>query len=124
MKNILLIDDDTDDCLLFEQAMRKVSSDFALSCLPGIDNLYDAIAINQPSMIFIDMQLPKKNGIECLKQIKGHPDFKDIPVVMWSTSHISSYVYTAYREGANYFFQKPCSFSELVNELEVASKAA
>jgi DNA-binding NtrC family response regulator len=117
MKSILLIDDDEDDCLMFAQALAAVSADLSLSCMQSVDNLMDGIVITQPSMIFIDLHLPKKNGIECLRQIKRHPNCKDIPVVIWSTSLIPNQVLSAYSEGAHYFFAKPCSFQELVKEL-------
>jgi DNA-binding NtrC family response regulator len=114
-KSILLIDDDEDDCLFFKQAMTHLSSDITLICKQSADSLFETIAINKPSLIFIDMHLPKNNGIDCLRKIKTHPQFKNIPVVIWSTSSINSYVIAAYKEGAQYYFQKPCYFFELVD---------
>jgi CheY-like chemotaxis protein len=63
--------------------------------------------------------MPKKNGLDLLRQIKDHPDFKDIPVVMWSTSSIYRNKIPADLQDHHYFFQKPCSYQELIQELKI-----
>lgn len=66
--------------------------------------------------------LPKRSGLELLRQIKGHSDYKYIPVLMWSTSLMPNNVIAAYREGAQAFIQKPSCFKQLVQELRVVLK--
>jgi DNA-binding NtrC family response regulator len=117
MRNILLIDDDEDDFLFLSQALAAVSASLTLSCTQSTDHLLETIDRNQPALIFIDFYLPKRNGLDCLRQIKNHPAYKDIPVVMWSTSSVSKAV-MAETQGAPHFFQKPSCYKDLVAELK------
>jgi DNA-binding NtrC family response regulator len=117
-KSILLIDDDEDDCLFFNQAISHLSSDISLICSKCADNLLEIIEVNKPFLIFIDMHMPKKNGIDCLNQIKSHSKYKNLPVVIWSTSNFTSNIVAAYEAGAQLYYQKPCSFLELVAALK------
>jgi CheY-like chemotaxis protein len=125
-KTILLIDDDEDDCLFLSHALAAVSNNITLSCLHDVNNLFETlletIDVNKPSLIFIDFYMPKRNGLDLLRLIKKHPDYKHIPVVMWSTSCIRSNVAAAYREGAQAFVQKPSSFNQFVQELRAILK--
>jgi CheY-like chemotaxis protein len=115
-QSVLLIDDDEDDCMLLGQALARVSSSLKLSCIWNTDFLLDSIRRHQPKLIIIDFHMPKRSGLECVHQIKNHPDYKDIPVVMWSTSAISKNLIENIK-GIQHFFQKPANFKELVAEL-------
>jgi CheY-like chemotaxis protein len=122
MKNILLIDDDEDDCLFMARALAAISNSISLCWTQPTDQLLEMIACNKPSMIFINFYLPKENALDCLRQIRNQPDYKDIPVVMWSTSLIQNNVAAAFWEGARAFVQKPYSLKELIQELRAILK--
>jgi PleD family two-component response regulator len=115
-QSVLLVDDDEDDCMLLGQALATVSNSFKLSCIWNTDFLFDSISSHKPRLIIIDFHMPKKSGLECVRQIKNHPDYKDIPIVMWSTSAISKNLIESIK-GIQHFFQKPANFKELVAEL-------
>lgn len=115
--SILLIDDDEDDFLFLHQALAALSTNFNLSCIQDVDHLFEVIDIHKPFFIFIDFYLPKRSGLDCLRQIKRHPNYKHIPVVIWSTSRILNQVETACKEGAHAFIEKPNSYKQLVYEL-------
>ena len=117
MKRILLIDDDVDDCLFFKKALEAVSNCIVLNWKQDVDHLFEAIDTYRPFLIIIDYYMPKRCGIDLLVQIKGHPDYNHIPVIMWSTSLLPDNVIGAYREGAQAFVQKPCTYQQLVQEL-------
>jgi CheY-like chemotaxis protein len=72
-----------------------------------------------PVVILLDLNLPKVNGLEVLEAIKKHSDFRTIPVVVLTTSSVSSDVNTAYRLGANSYIVKPVDFD---NFMEVAKQ--
>jgi CheY-like chemotaxis protein len=72
----------------------------------------------RPSLIVMDYKLPKENGIECVQQLKTHPQFCMIPVIMWSTSGIYSQVKAAYKAGVQAYFEKPWSLNALVEKLQ------
>lgn len=112
--NILLVDDDVDDHLFLNKALAAVSNSIKLSSAQDADTFFEKIEINQPSLVFLDFHLPKRNGLDLLKQIKNHPNYKHIPVVMWSTCNFLNNVVASYREGAQSYFVKPAGFKELV----------
>ena len=68
-------------------------------------------------LIFLDINMPLMNGLECLKEIKSHLHLKDIPVVMYTTSALSGTIEIAYRLGASLFMEKPSEFQALKNML-------
>ncbi|MCU7552323.1 response regulator [Chitinophagaceae bacterium LB-8] len=117
-KSILLIDDDEDDCFLFSRAIMDVSPDFEVKCTYSTEDLLTLLERTKPAIIFIDLHLLKHNGFECLRLIRSYPDFKDIPVVFWSGSCDVNDRISAYREGAQYYFEKPYLIRDLVAELK------
>lgn len=73
---------------------------------------------NAPDIIFLDMNMPVKNGIECLCEIRNSERLKDVPVVILSTSIASNLLDSACKNGASLYVQKPTSFSNLVDVIE------
>jgi CheY-like chemotaxis protein len=69
----------------------------------------------QPDLVIVDINMPKINGLEVLKKIKSHPDFKIIPVVILTTSSESSDIQTAYQMGANSYIVKPVDFEKFID---------
>jgi CheY-like chemotaxis protein len=85
----------------------------------GVDeNLEILTAHPPPDVIFLDLNMPFKNGLECLKEIRETPKFKEIPVVIFSTTSNNDVVDITYRQGANYYICKPRSFPLLVKVIE------
>jgi DNA-binding NtrC family response regulator len=117
IRNILLIDDDEDDCLFFSLALEAISSTITLNCTQDVDQVLKAIERHKPSLIFLDYHLPKRNGLDCLQQIKSHPRYQNIPVVMWSTTCLQGKALEASIERAYHFFEKPCSKKDLIEAL-------
>lgn len=116
--NVLLIDDDEDDCLLLNLALAKLSDQMSLICLSNADRVWEVLEDCKPCLIVIDLHLPKKNGIEILSLIKEHPNYKNIPVIIWSTSSMVENVMAAYSTGAQLYLEKPFDYKVLVTELQ------
>ena len=115
-KNIFLADDDADDCLLFEDALREVASDTTLrTALDGMElmDILDETVPPPPDMIFLDLNMPRKNGFECLHAIRTDQKLKAIPVIIFSTSAQPEFIERVYQSGANRYIRKPSSFAEL-----------
>lgn len=114
-KSILLADDDGDDCLLFSNALEEI--DVATNFISVQDGellmKYLENAPILPDIIYLDMNMPRKNGAACLVEIKANNRLKDIPVVIISTSLESSLIEYLFVNGAHYFIRKPNSFSKL-----------
>ncbi len=115
-KSIFLADDDTDDCILFEDALREVCKDTKLQTANDGVELMDILEETvppPPDVIFLDLNMPLKNGFECLADIKRTHKLKDIPVVIFSTSAQEEAIEKVYEQGAHYYICKPNSFEKL-----------
>ena len=115
-RSIFLADDDEDDCILFEDALREVCSQTELTTANDGDELITLMKTNvppPPDVIFLDLNMPRRNGFECLELIRKTKQWKDIPVVIFSTTGQEEMIKRVYEQGANYFIRKPGSFPKL-----------
>lgn len=114
--SIVLADDDLDDCLLFQEALHELQGPFTLTIVNDGEELMKLLYDLQgplPGVIFLDINMPRKNGVDCLIEIKGNNLLSHIPVVIFSTSFEPSLVERLYNIGANYYIQKPVGFYSL-----------
>ena len=112
--NVLLADDDIDDCLFFKQALTELKLDTRLTTVHDGEQLMNIITQDEaliPYIIFLDLNMPRKNGFECLTEIKHNPLLKTT-IVIFSTSFEQEVVNRLYDNGANYFVRKPVEFSQ------------
>lgn len=115
IQSILLVDDDQDDQLLFQEALAiaDVAVRYSSAC-NGIDALEQlSVAKQLPDVMVIDVNMPKMNGIDCLRAIKQSDRLHTIPVIMYSTSCSKEYHQDCLNSGAVAFMKKPSDFSEL-----------
>jgi CheY-like chemotaxis protein len=87
--NIVLADDDTDDCSFFDKVLKEIPIDTNLKIVHDGEQLMDYLYRNSehlPDVLFLDLSMPRKNGFECLSEIKESPQLKDLVIVMFSTS--------------------------------------
>lgn len=115
--HILLIDDDEDDYLLLSEAISAVCPDLKLWYSPDCDKDFSKFPWVQPDMIFLDLNMPRRNGFECLRLLKGS-SLRDVPVIMYSTTRSLRDVTKAFESGATLFLTKPFSFKDLVASLK------
>jgi CheY-like chemotaxis protein len=128
---ILLADDDSDDCLLFRDALscllfRDALSELAVSTqLTTVHNgeqLMQLLNKNEPvpDILFLDLNMPRKNGFDCLVEIKQNEKLKTLPVITISTSFEQEAVSRLYKNGAQHYIRKPSEFSRLKNMIQHA----
>jgi len=115
-KQILLIDDDKDEHELFNGALETIGN-FRLISAFSTDESLRVLRLAKPDLIFLDINMPAKNGFICLQEIKNLPDLSDIPVQMYSTSANEKDVKRALDLGASGYVVKAGSFSELCKNL-------
>lgn len=113
--HILLCDDDDDDRYLFQKALKKHDPSARLSLVCDGEELMETLkkARDLPDIIFLDLNMPRKNGFECLEEIKKNVLLKNIPVIIMSTTCQEEAILKAYEAGANLFITKPVTFPEL-----------
>ena len=121
MPTVFIIDDDLDDQEIFSLVTRQISDD--IKCIFANDgmNALDILQANTsfiPGLIFIDINMPKVNGIKCLTEIKKIIRLQHVPVYMYSTSAEPAIVEECKINGATGFIKKSIDISDLKDELE------
>lgn len=118
---IIIAEDDADDRLLIEDALNEnnISSD-DLMFVDDSEALIETLGgnTNSPCMVFLDLNMPKKDGRQALKEIKENERLKHIPVIVFSTSNSLDDIKTSYQNGVNTYFTKPSKYSDLVEILK------
>ncbi len=113
--NILLADDDTDDCIFFKDALKGLVLSTQLTAVHDGEQLMKLLANatgELPHILFLDLNMPRKNGFECLLEIKQNNMLEGLPVAIFSTSFEQEVVNLLYKNGAQYFIRKPSEFSQ------------
>lgn len=126
--SILMADDDEDDCMLASEALTESNLQHQLHIVKDGEELMDYLyrrgkytnsdSAVSPGLILLDLNMPKKDGREALKEIKTNPTFRHIPVVILTTSKAQEDIQLCYDLGANSFIIKPVTFASLVKVME------
>ncbi|MEO6287554.1 MAG: response regulator [Dyadobacter sp.] len=115
IKTIYLVDDDQDDRFFIKEAIQ--GADISLQIVE-VENGLDLLDLIQKqeapiaSLILLDMNMPKMNGLETVSAIRSYPALSAIPVIMISTSSNATLIATAYKAGVSGFLTKPSTFEE------------
>jgi CheY-like chemotaxis protein len=120
-KKIFLAEDDADDRMFFEDVLKEVSINTNLVMADdGVElmSVLEETVPPPPDIIFLDLNMPRKNGFECLKEIRQTDKLSKIPVIIFSTSDNAQAIDKTYSLGANYYMQKPRTFALLKKAIE------
>lgn len=118
MNTIFFADDDPDDLLLFAQAMEDLKQEFEV--FYSGDHMEEHL--DKPSMVFLDINMPRRNGFEILEIIRNQYTKTELPVIMFTTSNEEALVEKAKALGANLFLVKPDSFWDLTHAIKSVLK--
>jgi CheY-like chemotaxis protein len=114
--NILLADDDIDDCNFFKHALEELPISAHFATVHDGEQLMHYLSEHSeqlPHVLFLDINMPRKSGLECLSEIKRNPKLKDIPVVMFSTSNSLDTINMLFKSGSHVYIHKPSEFAQL-----------
>ncbi|RXJ52658.1 response regulator [Gelidibacter gilvus] len=114
--HLLLADDDIDDCDFFKDAIDEISGVCELTILNNGVELMKFLVNDpdsQPNVIFLDLNMPKKSGMECIAEIKASNVLSHIPIIIYSTSLDHTVVNDLYELGAHHYIQKPAEFGSI-----------
>jgi CheY-like chemotaxis protein len=130
--HILMADDDEDDRRSVAKAWKASRAANPISFVNDGEELMDYLhqrgpfsglaEWERPGLILLDLNMPKKDGREALREIKAHPELRQIPVVVLTTSKAEEDIYRTYDLGANSFITKPVTFTSLVELIQVIGK--
>ena len=114
--NIILAEDDFDDRLLFEEVIDELPVSVQLRTFSNGDELMKWLARNKkklPDALFLDLNMPRKNGFAALGEIKRNTDLQDLPVIIFSTATNREMIKQVFKDAAHYYIRKPANFWEL-----------
>jgi DNA-binding response OmpR family regulator len=120
MKTIVLLDDDPDEYFLLSTALNELGIKAHVAWFTGISSLCNYLDHSEtpPDMLFLDINLPPENGIDCLKELKLAKRYEDLPVIMYTNSHYPLDIEKCFEIGATVFMKKSSSFSKLKDNLK------
>jgi CheY-like chemotaxis protein len=114
--NICLADDDEDDRLFFTDAFEELKMKTNVMTFNDGVELMDYLNHGDsilPNVLFLDLNMPKKNGVECLLEIKQNEKLNDIAIAIYSTSSSEEHIEETFVNGANIYIKKPSDFEDL-----------
>lgn len=121
---VILVDDDEDDRNLFKKAIDelKINTDLIMfeegyQLLHHLENGHKL-----PSIIFLDLNMPVINGMDCLKEIRANEKFSEISIAIYSTSSSERDIDQTFINGANVYINKPYNYTKLKNAIEKVLK--
>jgi len=116
---IMIVDDDPDDIIIFKEAIREI--DPTLESIQAIDGEKAILYLNKtdalPDIIFLDLNMPRIQGMQCLAEIKHSLKLRKIPVVIYSTTRNPETEKEARNQGAEYYITKPVFFKDICNAI-------
>ncbi len=123
--NILLVEDNAGDIILTKDALeeRRMVGHLEIAkngliAIEYLDNILISNSQNLPDLILLDINLPKKNGLEVLIHIKSNENLRHIPVIMLTTSSSEKDIISSYKHYANCYITKPVNIDEFSNTIE------
>jgi CheY-like chemotaxis protein len=119
--HILLADDDEDDRLFFTDAFEEIKMNTVIKTFnDGVElmNHLNKEGIKIPHILFLDLNMPRKTGIDCLLEIKQLPHLQDMAIAIYSTSSSEKDIEETFIRGANVYIKKPSDFNTLKKILE------
>ena len=113
--SLLLVDDDTDDAALFEEILLEASPSTLFEWAKDGEDALQKLASKpvSPDLVFLDLNMPRMGGKECLAHLKNNEALRHIPVIMYTTSSLSKDIEETMLSGAECFITKPSSSGEL-----------
>jgi CheY-like chemotaxis protein len=111
---ILLVDDDADDRRTFSDALSDLRMETNLTLLEDGRKLLEYLEKSKrPDILFLDLNMPYKSGVECLREIREFTKFDDLTVAIYSTSSTDKDIEDTFAYGANVYIKKPNNFIKL-----------
>jgi CheY-like chemotaxis protein len=112
--HIFVVDDDEDDRYIFQKALKETSIPVVVSQMTNGIELLDCLKsdIGLPNIIFLDINMPLMDGLTALEQIRSNEAFRDVSIMIFSTSDNPVSIRTAYRLGAQLYLRKPDRYDD------------
>ena len=113
-----MADDDKDDFYILKEAAEQACKPLKISYAANWLELWRFILKTLPDVLFLDLNMPVKNGLECLQLLREDRKYDKIPIIIYSTSINRTDIDKAYKNGANYFLVKPNAIEDIANMIK------
>lgn len=118
IKDILLAEDDSDDLLIFETALKELDLSYMLRHADNGEVLFVLLKERIPYILFLDIHMPCKDGVACIQEIRKNRDYDKLPVVMYTSNLSDKIVDECFRNGANLYMTKTDTFGALTEKIK------
>ena len=116
-RDVIVAEDDHDDYLFFETAIKESAIPVIIRHAENGDVLFVLLKEKIPQLLFLDIHMPCKDGISCIKEIRKLKEYDNMPVIMFTSDIYHKTIEDCYRNGANFYMVKPDTFSKLADSL-------
>ncbi|HEX6333682.1 MAG TPA: response regulator [Flavisolibacter sp.] len=116
--HILLADDDADHAELFRRTVHRLDPDLKVSHVSDGEALFIFLHMNAVDLLFLDLNMPCKNGYECLQEIRRDPHLADLPVIVYSSSSHMTDIQKSFIHRADFYMVKPFNSEHLRTALQ------
>jgi DNA-binding response OmpR family regulator len=116
-EDILLAEDDPDDVFFFSMALNNVLITAKLRHADNGDKLFEELKKNIPDLLFLDIQMPCRDGMDCIREIRQNKRYDSMPVILLTSLSHTEMVESSYRIGANFFIAKTAAINELADKI-------
>ncbi len=116
-REIFFVDDDEEELVIFDLAMKDINIPFNLRYAKNGDVFFKSLEQTTPDLIFLDLHMPGKSGITVLKMLRHNDKYDSIPIIIYSKLSNQSFIDDCYQARANYYLIKPVSVNKLTKAL-------
>jgi CheY-like chemotaxis protein len=121
-KKVMIIDDEPASVKLFQEALKEIGNGSECEIASDGKDAFEKLKTlkdNLPELVFLDLNMPRMNGREFLAKFKKEKQYRDIPVIIWTTSAAQNDIDETTALGASYYLIKPNRFEELCNQIKL-----
>jgi CheY-like chemotaxis protein len=114
-RNVLIADDDQEDFELLSEAIDGLGQNMKIRRAENGNALLEMVQESAPDILFLDIEMPCRDGKSCIKTIRNNRDFDNLPIIVYTGNRDEELINFCFRNGINLYIHKPDSFSELVD---------
>ena len=118
IRSIVFAEDDEDDQFYFREAFYEIDKNILVRFVSNGNQLMQLLKNFLPDLVFLDLEMPYKNGLECLVELRNNPLLNKLPAIVLSSTMRPANIQTAYEMGANLFLHKSSRYTEYANCLK------